>query len=496
MNIKEARDEIIHTVKAYLQKDENGAYCIPPVNQRPLLLMGPPGIGKTRIMEQAARACGVALVSYTITHHTRQSAVGLPTLQKETLGGKERTVTVYTMSEIIGSIYRRMEETGLKEGILFLDEINCVSETLAPTMLQFLQNKTFGNEAVPEGWVIAAAGNPPEYNRSVREFDIVTLDRVRRMDITPDFSVWMEYARGQRLHPAILSYLSLRPQHFYTVVPDVDGARFVTARGWEDLSRLLTVYEQLSIPVDAGVVGEFLQHEEIARDVAAYFDLYKKYRDDYGVEGILQGSPSPQAFQRVYKAPFDERLSLVNLLLSGLFTRFAGALDREDVVDDCYAFLKQYRTALATAAESPAALYRALLQQRETVLQQQKAAGLLSPRALSLRQDAQRALLTLTPSALEGDAAFEECRRGVEALVGEKEEWEDRAESALDHALDFVEAAFENGQESVVFLTELALHPDANRFLSGHPNDRFAQKSRTLLLSSRREALLDTLRRG
>ena len=95
MNIKEARDEIIHTVKAYLQKDENGAYCIPPVNQRPLLLMGPPGIGKTRIMEQAARACGVALVSYTITHHTRQSAVGLPTLQKETLGGKERTVTVY-----------------------------------------------------------------------------------------------------------------------------------------------------------------------------------------------------------------------------------------------------------------------------------------------------------------------------------------------------------------------------------------------------------------
>ena len=73
----------------------------------------------------------------------------------------------------------------------------------------------------------------------------------------------------------------------------------------------------------------------------------------------------------------------------------------------------------------------------------------------------------------------------------------DKVVSALHaHALDFVEAAFENGQESVVFLTELALHPDANRFLSGHPNDRFAQKSRTLLLSSRREALLDTLRRG
>ena len=53
------------------------------------------------------------------------------------------------MSEIIASVYEKMEATGLKEGILFIDEINCVSETLAPTMLQFLQCKTFGNQAVP-----------------------------------------------------------------------------------------------------------------------------------------------------------------------------------------------------------------------------------------------------------------------------------------------------------------------------------------------------------
>ncbi len=82
------------------------------------------------------------------------------------------------MSEIVASIYEKMEATGLKEGILFIDEINCVSETLAPTMLQFLQGKTFGNHQIPEGWVIVTAGNPPEYNQSVREFDIVTLDRV------------------------------------------------------------------------------------------------------------------------------------------------------------------------------------------------------------------------------------------------------------------------------------------------------------------------------
>ena len=62
MNIKRAKEEIKNTLRAYLQKDELGEYVIPPLRQRPILLMGPPGIGKTQIMEQVARECGVGLV--------------------------------------------------------------------------------------------------------------------------------------------------------------------------------------------------------------------------------------------------------------------------------------------------------------------------------------------------------------------------------------------------------------------------------------------------
>ena len=54
MNIKQAKEEIKHTVMAYLSKDEQGEYRIPVIRQRPILLMGPPGIGKTQIMEQIA----------------------------------------------------------------------------------------------------------------------------------------------------------------------------------------------------------------------------------------------------------------------------------------------------------------------------------------------------------------------------------------------------------------------------------------------------------
>ena len=214
MDIKRAKEEIRHTIEAYLMKNSHGEYMIPSMRQRPVLLMGPPGIGKTQIMEQVARECGIALVAYPITHHTRQSAIGLPFISEKEYGGEKKQVTEYTMSEIVASVYDKMEETGLREGILFIDEVNCVSETLAPAMLQFLQYKTFGNHKIPDGWIITAAGNPPEYNKSVREFDIATLDRIKRIDVEADFNVWKEYAAKVNIHSAVLSYLTARPQDF------------------------------------------------------------------------------------------------------------------------------------------------------------------------------------------------------------------------------------------------------------------------------------------
>ncbi len=64
MNIKRTKEEIKNTMEAYLKKDAYGAYEIPSIRQRPVLLLGPPGVGKTQIMEQVSRECGIGLVAY------------------------------------------------------------------------------------------------------------------------------------------------------------------------------------------------------------------------------------------------------------------------------------------------------------------------------------------------------------------------------------------------------------------------------------------------
>lgn len=511
MNIRQAKDEIKNTVRAYLQKDEDGTYRIPAVRQRPMLLMGPPGVGKTQIMEQIARECQIGLVAYTITHHTRQSAVGLPFIVEEEFEGKKYSVTEYTMSEIIASVHRKMKETGLTEGILFIDEINCVSETLAPTMLQFLQCKTFGNQAVPAGWIIVAAGNPPAYNKSVRDFDMVTLDRVRRMDIEADFSIWKKYAREQGIHESILTYLELRPQNFYRVENDVDGMQFVTARGWEDLSNLMDAYEELQIPVTEDVIHEFLAHEEIARDVAAYVDLYKKYEDHYGIAEILAGRVRTDVYARLYQASFDERLSVVHLLLSGLNESFRKVAQIKTVTDGWFAFLKQYRQRLVRAgAPAAVSLYQEMTEEMQYSLENEKKSGFLTKET----EKSRRRLLEKIRAGMPDDVAVK-CKEGsadqaagnvekIFELVKEPfaaetkklELAEEETGQVLEYAFDFMEAAFEGGQEIVVFVTELTMGTNAAAYLAENECERYQKYNQELMLGTKKAELLSELRTG
>ncbi|MDO5417177.1 MAG: AAA family ATPase [Lachnospiraceae bacterium] len=527
MNIKRAKEEIKDTIEAYLYKDEFGSYAIPVIRQRPVLLIGPPGVGKTQIMEQIAMECRIGLVAYTITHHTRQSAVGLPFIEKKSYGGREYSVTEYTMSEIVASIYDKIEATGLREGILFIDEINCVSETLAPTMLQFLQCKSFGNHQIPEGWVIVAAGNPPEYNKSVRDFDVVTLDRIKKILVEPDFDVWKEYAYRQNIHPAILSYLNVKKQNFCQIETTVDGKRFATPRGWEDLSRLIEIYEKLGKKTDREVIVQYIQHPGIAKDFANYLELYYKYENDYQVDQILAGVIKESLCDKVAKAPFDEKLSIVGLLLSRLSGRFRELLTEEAVMERLMGILKaaqrdgtpsdEVREKVTSGVGMPengtlesgmevAAKLNEMISETEKEREDLKKKELLSRKEDLVCRKVLRRLETYRISLQEwesGQAAAADAGREAywnflrEQFGADSDRFEadfDEASQMLEHGFDFMEAAFGDSQEMVIFITELNTSFYCGRFLQEYDCERYYEYNKRLLFDETEQELMAGIR--
>ena len=496
MNIKQAKEQIKNAMTAYFTKDERGNYILPLHKQRPVFLMGPPGVGKTAIMEQVAGELGVGMLSYSMTHHTRQSALGLPYIQHKTYGGKEYAVSEYTMSEIIASIYDLMEVTGVKEGILFLDEINCVSETLAPIMLQFLQYKVFGRHRVPDGWVVVTAGNPPEYNNSVREFDVVTWDRLKRIDVEPDFDVWKEYAYKTGVHPSVLTYLEIRKSDFYKIESTIDGKRFVTARGWDDLSQMIILYEKNGLKVDEDLVGQYLQDAKIAKSFAVYYDLFNKYRSDYQVDQILAGNVTDEIKERAMNAGFDERLSLIGLLLDAVTSDVKEVIEGKKVLEQLMNVLKQFRVEIAKGKALPVEILETLKANEVQKLDKGRKAGSLSADGQA-RAEWLLAMLNENIDRIaaetDGMQAFGLLKMDFDARVKAMKQNGIEKGVLLENLFLFSEEVFTNGHELLIIVTELTTNYYTAKYISEYGCEKYFEHNKELLFYERQKKLMQEL---
>ena len=387
-----------------------------------------------------------------------------------------------------GIYYEKIEATGIQEGILFIDEINCVSETLSPTMLQFLQCKTFGNQKVPEGWIIVAAGNPPEYNRSVRDFDIVTLDRIRRIDVEENYDVWKEYAYQAKIHPAIMAYLEIRRDYFYRIETTVDGKAFVTARGWEDLSEFLKACEMMGKRADREVVHQYVQHWKIAKDFAGYLELYEKYKRDYGLRRIMEGRYGRDTIEKLRYAAFDERLSVVSMLIGELGGRFWDRAAEDRFVTLLYEYLLRYKECMnleLTVTEAVAGYEK---------LRKEEQLNRMEDGIWRKVMDALWGYLQVTKAEhLKGDGAFARIKElfGQETQAREKKIEETLR--ALEHAFDFMEEAFGDSQEMVAFVTELNTNEYSVQFLKANECERYYRYNKKLLFGEQQEEILKEL---
>lgn len=281
----------------------------------------------------------------------------------------------------------------------------------------------------------------------------------------------------------------------------MDGLQFVTARGWEDLSNLMDVYEELGIPVDEEIIHEFLRHEDVAEDVSAYFDLYKKYQDDYGIAEILEGKVKPSVYARIDQAAFDERLSVVNLLLDGVSNVFYQIQREREITDAWYDFLKEYRQKLKNSLQAKG-IFETILAEKtasdEQNEKQQFVSKAQSDRARSLNEKLKECAKKIAAEEtinIEETALFALAKEPFDAQCEKLQSLENQGIETLEHAFTFMEQAFSDGQEMVVFVTELTITPEIAVFLSEHRIERYETYKNQLLIGTKRAEILSEIAR-
>ena len=260
----------------------------------------------------------------------------------------------------------------------------------------------------------------------------------------------------------------------------------------------MQVYEQLDIPVDESVILQYIQNRRIAKDFANYLDLYKKYQTDYDVDAVVQGNVKPSSIDRIQKASFDERLSVINLLISKLTAAFTEVFDKDQYVRDLYEILKELKFVLGRAPKDgsrTAAILSEKAEQVEEELKLNKERGLydaskLLSMKLILKTLEQYRQQLVKDNRLDPDEAFAFIKASFAKDTEERKQLIQTAAAYLENAFAFMESAFGESQEMVIFITELNANKYCARFIRDNGSAKYDRYNKSLLFDEKRENLL------
>ena len=271
------------------------------------------------------------------------------------------------------------------------------------------------------------------------------------------------------------------------------GKRFGSARGWTDFSRTLTTLEEMDKTVEIGLIGQFEQESSIAERFAVYYELFSKYRSDYRIGEILEGSWTADVVERARNAAFDERLAVLNLLLDAIETTASHTLEREAVVVEVRDALRLAKPRII-GGEPAGAVIDELARDRAGELDARMSSGTVPAEEVRLRKlvvEQLRSLMRSCASAGEGVRAFDALGEAYAQLVGEMGRCAEEASAQLENAFSFIVHTFGDEREMLVFVADLSTRPTTMRFVNAFGSEGYAAYSGRLAVQERRNSLLD-----
>lgn len=199
-----------------------------------LLLLSPPGVGKSASVAQIARQAGLECRSLLGTQIAPEDVSGIPRIVGER--------SVFCPPRVL--LPERPEPF-----CLFLDELPAAAPDIQKAFYSLLLERRLGEHRLPPGTWVVAAGNRAEDRALVRTVSSALINRVIVLHVRVDVREWLIWAKANGVRADILAFVTFLPEALMRAVPR-EPVPFSTPRAWTALSRALDLAERGGILID------------------------------------------------------------------------------------------------------------------------------------------------------------------------------------------------------------------------------------------------------
>jgi MoxR-like ATPase len=242
---------------------------------RPVFIWGPPGIGKSALVERFAHDVGLECVSLLGSQLAPEDLIGVPRIDD----GK----SVFCPPRMIAR-----DEPYL----LFVDELNACSFEVQKAFYSLINDRRLGEYRLPEGAVVVGAGNRTQDQAIVKPMSSALMNRLLHVELRPSVREWLDWAYSAGIHEWVIQYLETRPDHL-SVAPPKTEETFSTPRAWHILSDALQGYGRDIQPQEIEILAGGVLSPNHARSFGAFV---KQLNGKLRIDHILSGEqPLPRA---------------------------------------------------------------------------------------------------------------------------------------------------------------------------------------------------------
>ena len=232
--------------------------------KRPVFLWGPPGIGKSEVVQEITDELGGYMIDLRMAQMEPTDIRGIPFFNKE-IGKMDWAEPVDLPSEELASQYPII--------VLFLDEMNSAPPAVQAAGYQLILNRRVGKYKLPDNVVIVAAGNRDSDKGVTYRMPMPLANRFVHIEMRYDFNAWQTWAVNKGVHRDVVGYLSFSKQDGYDFDAKGSSRAFATPRSWVFVSDLLqdedavdndTLFNLVAGAVGDGLATKFMAHRKVA----------------------------------------------------------------------------------------------------------------------------------------------------------------------------------------------------------------------------------------